>query len=106
MPSDSFKKVQSKHYATVTSPSDIRDLLNTISKYKEIGAYEVHQALNLGAYLLLRPSELTGLLWEEVDFNNKIIRISKDRMKSSEEHLVPMSTLKISSTDTSMPFIT
>ena len=66
--------------------------MNIISKYKEIGTYEVHQALNLGAYLLLRPSELTGLLWEEVDFKNKIIRIAKDRMKSSEPHLVPMST--------------
>jgi len=92
LPSDSFKKPQPKHYATVTSPSDIKDLLNTISKYKDTGTYEVHQALNLGAYLLLRPSELTGLLWEEIDFKNKIIRISKDRMKSSEPHLVPMST--------------
>jgi integrase len=92
LPSDSFKKPQPKHYATVTSPSDIKDLLNTISKYKEIGTYEVHQALNLGAYLLLRPSELTGLLWEEVDFKNKIIRIGKGRMKSSDPHLVPMST--------------
>ena len=92
LPSDSFKKRESKHYATVTSPSDIKDLLNTISKYKETGTYEVHQALNLGAYLLLRPSELTGLLWEEVDFKNKIIRIGKGRMKSSDPHLVPMST--------------
>jgi integrase len=92
LPSDSFKKRKSKHYATVTSPSDIKDLLNTISKYKEIGTYEVHQALNLGAYLLLRPSELTDLLWEEVDFKNKIIRIGKGRMKSSNPHLVPLSS--------------
>jgi integrase len=92
LPSDSFKKRKSKHYATVTSPSDITDLLNTISKYKEIGTYEVHQALNLGAYLLLRPSELTDLLWEEVDFKNKIIRIGKGRMKSSNPHLVPLSS--------------
>ena len=92
LPSDSFKKRKSKHYATVTAPSDIKDLLNTISKYKEIGTYEVHQALNLGAYLLLRPSELTDLLWEEVDFKNKVIRIGKERMKSSNPHLVPMSS--------------
>ena len=92
LPSDSFKKRKSKHYATVTAPSDIKDLLNTISKYKEIGTYEVHQALNLGAYLLLRPSELTDLLWEEVDFKNKIIRIGKGRMKSSNPHLVPLSS--------------
>jgi len=91
LPSDSFKKRESKHYATVTSPSDIKDLLNTISKYEDTGTYEVHHALNLGAYLLLRPSELTGLLWEEIDFKNKIIRIGKNRMKSSRAHLVPMS---------------
>ena len=92
LPKDSFKKPKPRNYATVTTPDDISDLLNTISKYKNTGTYEVHQALNLGAYLLLRPSELTGLLWEEIDFKNKIIRISKDRMKSSRDHLVPMST--------------
>jgi len=92
LPKDSFKKPKPRNYATVTTPDDISDLLKTISKYKNTGTYEVYQALNLAAYLLLRPSELTGLLWEEVDFKNKIIRIGKDRMKSSRAHLVPMST--------------
>ena len=91
LPKDSFKKPKPRNYATVTTPDDISDLLNTISKYKNTGTYEVHQALNLAAYLLLRPSELTGLLWEEIDFKNKIIRIGKNRMKSSRAHLVPMS---------------
>lgn len=92
LPKDSFRKPKPKNYATVTTPDDISDLLNTISKYKNTGTYEVHQALNLGAYLLLRPSELTGLLWEEIDFKNKLIRIGAERMKMSKDHLVPIST--------------
>ena len=47
LPSDSFKKRKSKHYATVTSPSDIKDLLNTISKYKNTGTYDINESFPL-----------------------------------------------------------
>ena len=37
LPTDSFKKQKSKNYATVTTPDDIKDLLKTLIKYKEMG---------------------------------------------------------------------
>jgi len=89
LPSDSFKKQKSKHYATVTSPSDIGELLKIMRGYK--GAYQVTEALNLAPYLLLRPGELVGLEWKEVDFQRKLIRITSERMKMRKAHLVPMS---------------
>ena len=92
LPTDSFKKQKSKNYATVTTPDDIKDLLQTLIKYKERGSLQVVEALNLAPYLLLRPGELTKTEWNEIDFKNKLIRISADRMKMSKDHLVPIST--------------
>ena len=87
LPTDSFKKQKSKNYATVTTPDDIKDLLKTLIKYKEMGTYQVAEALNLAPYLLLRPGELTKTEWDEIDFKNKLIRISAERMKMSKDHL-------------------
>ena len=92
LPKDSFKKQKSKNYATVTTPDDIKDLLKTLIKYKEMGTYQVAEALNLAPYLLLRPGELTKTKWDEIDFKSKLIRISAERMKMSKDHLVPIST--------------
>jgi len=89
LPKDIFKKKVSKHYATITDPSEIGGLLRMLDSYKwspDIGA-----ALRLAPHIFLRPSELSGLKWSEVDFNENMIRISPDRMKMKRTHLVPMS---------------
>jgi len=86
-----FKKHVTKHHATVTSEDDIKELLLTLETYKERGTYQVATALNLAPYLMLRPGEVTKLIWKEIDFKNKMIRIGAERMKMTREHLVPMS---------------
>lgn len=87
---DNFKKHTPKHYATVTSEKGIRELLLTIDKYKERGSYQIAEALTIAPYLMLRPGEIVKLIWDDVDFKGKMIRISAARMKMSREHLVPM----------------
>ena len=57
-----------------------------------IGSDEVNAALTIAPHVFLRPGELTGLLWSEVDFHARLIRINADRMKTKKVHLVPMST--------------
>ena len=57
----------------------------------EKGTYEVNTALKLLPYVFLRPVELCGLTWGEVDFENRLLRIKAERMKMNKEHLVPMS---------------
>ena len=89
LPSDIFKKIPIKHYATITEPKEIASLLDRLDKH--IGTHEVTTALKLAPHLLLRPRELTGLLWSEIDFDEKLIRIGADRMKMKRMHLVPLS---------------
>ena len=89
LPNDIFKKQPKNHYATLTNPKDISWLLDKLDKHN--GSYEVNTALILAPHVFLRPSELTGLLWEEVDFDARLIRIGSIRMKMSKNHIVPMS---------------
>jgi len=89
LPSEIFKKKAEKHYATITDPNEIPWLLNKLEEHK--GGYEVRAALIMAPHVFLRPSELTGMLWSEVDFDAKLIRISKERMKLKRIHIVPMS---------------
>ena len=38
-----------------------------------------------------RPIEVCGLVWSEVNFDDKVIIIPKERMKSDRDHQIPMS---------------
>jgi integrase len=89
LPNDIFEKKAEKHYATITDPKEIPWLLDKLEQHE--GTYEVRAALVMAPHVFLRPSELTGLLWSEVDFDDKLIRINKERMKIKRPHLVPMS---------------
>jgi len=77
------------HYSTITNPKEIGALLRVIDTYK--WSRSVGTALKLAPHLFLRPGELAGLMWKEVDFDDEIIRIAPERMKMKRTHLVPMS---------------
>jgi integrase len=89
MPTDIFTKNKKKNYPTITDPKEIRELLRKIDSYS--GSYQVEKALWLAPYLFLRPGELVEMEWNEVDLNDRIIRIKGERMKMKKPHLVPMS---------------
>ena len=89
IPNDIFTPKKKRHYSTMTKPKDISRLLKMIDCHQ--GTYQVEIALKLAPYLFLRPGELTGLTWDEIDFDNSLIRIDAQRMKMKVEHLVPMS---------------
>ncbi len=90
LPSDIFKRKPIQHHATITDPKEIGLLLNMLDKH--IGSDEVNAALKIAPHVFLRPGELTGLLWREVDFQERLICINAERMKTKKVHLVPMST--------------
>ena len=89
LPSDIFKRKKVNNYAHISDPKEIGGLLRMIDDYK--GTYQVGAALKMAPYIFLRPLELAGLKWSEVDLNDKLIRISADRMKMGEPHIVPLS---------------
>ena len=84
-----FKRKKTKHYATITDPKEIGGLLRAIENYK--WSYAVGTALQLAPHVFLRPGELVGLTWDEIDFDNRLIRIDASRMKMKRAHLVPIS---------------
>lgn len=86
-----FSKQVVKHYATVTSEKDIKELLLLLETYYQRGDYQIAAALNIAPYLMLRPGELVQLTWKSVEFKNKLIRINAGNMKMRREHIVPMS---------------
>lgn len=94
LPSEVFKKPKVKHLSHITDPKAIGGLLRMLDGYK--GSYQVETALKIAPYLFLRPSELAGLQWAEVDFNDKLIRIKAGRMKMGTTHLVPLAPRVIS----------
>jgi integrase len=90
LPRDVFRKVQTKHYAHFTNPKDIGNMMRAIDNYK--WSYAVGAALKLSPHLFLRPFELAGMPWKEVEFDNKLIRINKNRTKRNRDLIVPMSS--------------
>ena len=109
LPNDIFKKKLIKQHATITDPKEIGLLLNMLDQH--IGSDEVNAALTIAPHVFLRPGELTGLLWSEVDFHARLIRINAERMKMKKVHLVPISnqvltTLKnLSQIDTGSDYV-
>ena len=91
---DIFKRKKTVHYATITNPAEIGGLLRAIENYK--WSYAVGTALKIAPHVFLRPSELAGLTWNEIDFTNKLIRIDASRMKMGRAHIVPMSNQVLS----------
>lgn len=49
------------------------------------------KALEFAILTACRSGEVSGALWKEIDFKNKIWIIPKERMKADKEHRVPLS---------------
>jgi integrase len=88
-----------KRLGAILVPEQIGHLLNALNGYT--GTFCVKCALQLQSMFFLRPGELRGLLWPEVDFDQAELRIGIVRMKVSQRvknarkgevgHIVPLS---------------
>ncbi len=81
------RKVQ--HHASITEPREIGALLRAIDEYK--GDFVTAHALKLAPLVFLRPGELRGGEWSEIDFEQAEWRIPAERMKMGDPHIVPLS---------------
>lgn len=77
------------HFATLTDPRAIGDLVKTIDQYP--GSFPVRCALRLAPRLMVRPGELRKAEWREFDWENAEWRIPAPKMKMRDEHVVPLS---------------
>ena len=76
-------------YAAITKPEKIGPLLRAIDGYD--GLPEVRSALQLAPHVFVRPGELRGALWNEIDWDSKEWVIPPERMKMNRDHVVPLS---------------
>jgi integrase len=92
---DAIKVPVKRHYATITDPIRVGDLLRAIDEYG--GTNVVRAALALAPILFARPGELRGARWSEFDLDASTWTIPAERRKlktahkaTAEPHLVPL----------------
>ena len=86
-------KADVTHYAKITEKDELQQLIKDIYNYE--GHYSTVNSLKLGLHLPLRASNLTNLLWEYIDFDNRSLTIPRKLMKVKNKNLpdfkVPLS---------------
>lgn len=86
--------VVTEHFASITEPRRIGELLRAIDSY--VGQPSTEYALKLAPLVFVRPGELRGAEWAEFDLNAAEWRIPAERMKMGREHLVPLAKQAVS----------
>ena len=70
---------------------ELPGFLRALESYNDRGRMLTQYAIKLLLLTFVRSGELRGARWEEFDLEDKVWRISVDRMKMDNEHLVPLS---------------
>lgn len=81
--------VKESHFAAITEPKAIGNLLRTIDDYH--GSVITKCAMRLAPLVFVRPGELRKAEWKEIDFDTATWNIPATRMKMREAHIVPLS---------------
>ena len=77
-----------RHRAAIVEPVALGELLRAIDSHN--GMPEVRGGLQLLALTFVRPGELRGAQWAEIDFNKAVWIIPGVRMKMRRPHRVPL----------------
>lgn len=77
-----------KHFAAITDPRKIRDLLTAINGYQ--GGLVVRCALRLAPLVFVRPGELRSARWVDIDLANAEWRFNAS--KTRQPHIVPLAS--------------
>ena len=81
---------QGQHYAALTAPADLGELLRAIAGYT--GDATTRAALMLAPLVFVRPGELRQAEWAEIDLDKAEWNIPAEKMKMRVPHLVPLSS--------------
>ena len=90
-------KKTTTHRAAITDPDKFGKLLVNIDQYQ--GTPVIRAMLALAPLTFQRPSELATMEWREIDFNERLWIIPKDKKKERnhrpDDHIVPLSSQAI-----------
>lgn len=84
-----LKTAKNRHYASITDPAKIGELLRAIDGYT--GQLTTLYALRLAPLVFARPGELRKAEWSEIDFETGQWCIPAEKMKMGVAHIVPLS---------------
>jgi integrase len=87
-PAEIFKPRKVEHRAAL-SERDVPTFLHRLAGYE--GDPTTAAALTLLMLTAVRPGELRGARWDEIDTERKLWRVPAERMKMKTEHTVPLS---------------
>jgi integrase len=90
---DALAAVPEAHYAAITDPKQVAELLRAIHGYS--GHPAATSALKLAPMVFQRPGELRSMEWAEIDWEKAEWNIpakKMNKMKPPRDHLVPLST--------------
>jgi len=79
-----------KHYAAITDPKKLGMFLKSADEY--CGSLVVKSALRITPLLFQRPSQIRGMEWSEINWEQKQWEIPAARMKMPNNHIVPLSS--------------
>ena len=89
-PKSILTKVVEEHFASIPI-TEVPELLRKVQDYD--GSALTRYAMDLLSLTFLRTGELIGGLWPEIDWQGKVWRIPKERMKiKTRPHIVPLSS--------------
>ena len=88
-----FRTVKSSNFKHTTDPKELKEILLAIDMYK--GDFATKIALKILPYVFVRPFVIRHMEWDEIDFENKMWEIPKEKMKTKREHLVPLTNTVI-----------
>lgn len=80
--------VKSEHFAAVTEPKQVAELLRTLDGYQ--GTFTVACALKIAPLVFVRPGELRKAEWADIDIDAAEWRYNVT--KTDTQHIVPLST--------------
>jgi integrase len=85
---DALERPVEGHYAAITDPVELGALLRAIDGYN--GQPACRAALKLAPLLFQRPGELRRMEWAELDLEVGEWRIASAKMKTNNDHIVPL----------------
>jgi integrase len=82
--------IPKSNYAAITEPKQAGELMRSIHAYS--GHSYAAAALKLSPLVFVRPGELRGAEWAEIDLDAAEWRIPGSKMKMGMDHIVPLAT--------------
>lgn len=82
---------EKEHYSSIEI-KELPKFLEDLEAHKDKMYYQTYLAIRLLMLVFLRPNkEFLQATWDEIDFDERVWIVPKERMKMKKEHIVPLS---------------